>query len=221
MSKSKRARRPQRHVWTKPEMRLLRSLYPHVLTEQIATKLGIDVNKVYLKANAMGLRKTAAFLQSMNSWRLNSVFATATRFQPGMTPWNKGTHFVAGGRSAETRFKKGNINHNRRAIGSERLSKDGYLQRKTTETGYPPRDWVGVHVLLWIERHGPVPAGCAIVFKDGDKTHIRIDNLECVTRVELMARNSIHRYPPALRRAIRLTAKLKRTIERASCEKQN
>ena len=37
-----------------------------------------------------------------------------------------------------------------------------------------------------------------------------IENLELLTRAELMNRNSIHRYPRALKFAIRVAAKVKR-----------
>jgi hypothetical protein len=58
------------------------------------------------------------------------------------------------------------------------------------------------------------------VFKNGNKQDVRIENLEMISRQELMRRNTIHRYPPALKEVIRLAGKLKRTIEDAH-EKQD
>ncbi len=57
----------------------------------------------------------------------------------------------------ETMFKKGQVGTRFMPIGSERINADGYLDRKVSATGYPPRDWVAVHRLLWIEHHGPIP----------------------------------------------------------------
>lgn len=73
-----------------------------------------------------------------------------------------------------------------------------------------------VHVLLWEEYNGKVPSNHAVVFKDGNKQNITIENLELVTRAELMRRNTIHRYPVELKQAIRLTNKLRRTINEKS-----
>jgi hypothetical protein len=80
--------------------------------------------------------------------------------------------------------------------------------------GYPPHDWVGVHILIWEAAHGPVPTGHAVCFKDGDKAHIELDNLECIPRTELMRRNSIHKLPEELKSVIRLKAAVVRTINR-------
>lgn len=120
----------------------------------------------------------------------------------------------------DTQFKKGQHPHTWRPIGAERYSKEGYLQRKVSDTGYPPRDWVAVHNLLWIEKQGPIPAGHAVAFKDGDKTHIAEENLELISRAELMRRNTIHRYPEELRDTIMLLGAVKRKV-RENAEKHN
>ncbi|EPV8693090.1 HNH endonuclease signature motif containing protein, partial [Pseudomonas aeruginosa] len=105
--------------------------------------------------------------------------------------------------------------------GSTRVSADGYLQRKISDTGYPPRDWKGIHILLWEEHFGPIPAGHCVCFKDNNKQNVVIDNLELITRAERMRRNSIHRYPPELKSAIRVISKLKRTIQEVEHEEQD
>lgn len=57
-----------------------------------------------------------------------------------------------------------------------------------------------------------------MAFRDGDRRNVTLDNLECVSRAENMRRNTIHRYPPELKQAIRAVAKLRRTL---SAEKEN
>ena len=39
-----------------------------------------------------------------------------------------------------------------------------------------------LHHIVWEEVHGPLPAGTEIIFKDGDRDHIAIDNLWCQPR---------------------------------------
>jgi hypothetical protein len=71
--------------------------------------------------------------------------------------------------------------------------------------------------MVWIEAHGPIPRGHVVVFKPGRNStvleDITADGLECISRQELAARNTIHRYPPALKQAIRLAAKLRRKLD--------
>lgn len=143
-------------------------------------------------------------------------------FEDGQPPWNKGRKgYTPGGRNAETQFKQGRKPHNWVPIGAERLSKGGYLQRKMTDTGYPPRDWVFVHHLLWIEHNGPIPKGHIVVFRNGDKTDIRLENLELISRRELMGRNSVHKLHPALKPVVFAKARLTRVIRRLEREEQN
>jgi hypothetical protein len=143
----------------------------------------------------------------------------AGRFPKGWTPWNKGTHWVAGGRSAETRFKPGRPPEQARnyvPIGSERLSKDGYLERKISDDQYiaPARRWRGVHILAWEAAHGPVPKGHAVIFKDGNKTNRALDNLELITRADLMRRNTYHNYGKEIAALVQLKGAITRQINR-------
>jgi hypothetical protein len=73
-----------------------------------------------------------------------------------------------------------------------------------------------VHVRTWVAAHGPIPLHHAIVFRDGDRMHCALQNLELVSRVELMRRNSVHRLPPALQGAIQLRGALVHRINNRS-----
>lgn len=212
-----------KRLWTEAEQQLLRDRYADEDTAQIAADLGRSIDQVYAKAYALGLHKSEEFLEAClkRCGEQRAEHGRATRFQKGLVPWNKGlTGIPSKGRMKETQFRKGNKPGNWLPIGSHRTSQDGYLQRKVTDTGYPPRDWISVHVLLWEEHNGPVPPGHCLCFKDGNKQHIELENLELITRAERMRRNTIHRYPPELKDAIRTVSKLKRTIRRVEHEKQ-
>lgn len=213
-----------KHVaWTKGERASLRLRYPNEPTANIARDLGRSVNSVYGKAYSMGLAKSAEYLAGPQAHRLDGKIGAAHRFPRGNTPWNKGTKFCAGGRSAETRFKKGNRPHTWAPIGTERVTtKDQFLVRKVTDTGCQRVDWVPVHRLLWIEHHGPIPKNHVIAFRDGDKRNIVIENLECLTRRENMLRNTIHHYPKELADTMRLKGTVTRAInQRIRDEKQD
>ncbi len=71
-----------------------------------------------------------------------------------------------------------------------------------------------MHVLVWEAAHGPVPKGHAVVFRDGDRANIRLDNLDLVTRRALMLRNTVHALPKPLAETIQLLGALTRTIRR-------
>jgi hypothetical protein len=138
-----------------------------------------------------------------------------TSFKPGHKPWNYGLKgFNAGGRNSETRFKKGNRPHQWKPIGHERITDEGYLQRKVADTGESRRDYVNVHWLLWIEHYGEIPPGMLIVFKDRNPKNIVIENLECISRSENLRRNSVHRLPKEVALATQLVGAINRKLNR-------
>ena len=209
-----------RRYLTPEESALIIERYPHVRTLDLARELGMTDRMVYAHAGRMGLTKAPEFLASPLNGRIKrgERRSPATQFKPGNAAWNKGKPFNPGGRCQETRFKKGTRPHTWRPIGTERINSDGYLDRKVTDTGYPPRDWQPVHRLVWIEHHGEIPRGCVVVFKPGCRSAVReeitIDKLECVTRVELLSRNTIHNYPEDVVSTIRLRAQVVRLLNR-------
>lgn len=214
--------RGKRRVWSDEEVAELRRRYPHEVAWKIAADLSRPVHQVHAKANSLGLSKSGEFLDSPDSGRLAGERGHQTRFQKGQRSWNAGMKGLqVGGRAKETQFKPGRKPHTWVPVGTVRTRSDGYLERKMTDTGYPPRDWVALHVLLWREHHGEIPPGHAVVFKDGNKANIQLDNLELITRAELCRRNSIHRFPPELKQTIRAVGKLKRLIKEREREEQD
>jgi hypothetical protein len=214
--------KPKR-AWTAKEDKALRGIYPRVSTSKLARQLDRSESSVYMRAYVLGIRKSAEYLASPDAFRFRRGYHAGWehRFKKGQTPANKGLRRRGWGpgRMKETQFKKGTMPHNTRPVGSERVCKDGYLERKVAETGYIRNDWRSVHVLTWEEANGPVPKGHAVVFKDGNKKRIALENLELVSRAELMARNTVHRLPKEIALAIQLTGALNRQIRKH--EKQN
>jgi len=115
----------------------------------------------------------------------------------------------------ETQFKPGTPSWRWMPIGSTRLI-DGYRYRKVSDV---PKvaytvNWKPEHVLLWTAAHGSVPPRSVIVFGNGDKADIRIENLACISRRELMAHNTVHNLPKPLAQAVQLLGALNRQIRK-------
>lgn len=205
--------------WTAADLRTLRRLYPGTLTRKVAAVLGRNESSVYGKANLIGLKKNAAFLASQESGRLSkfSKAGEAHRFKPGHTTWNKGTHYVAGGRSPLTRFKKGNRSKrwdlDAYALGALRITTDGCLLIKATPSKHR-RSWKVMARFVWETERGRIPPNHVIRAKNGDAHDTRIENLECISRRENIRRNYHARYPLELRRLIQLRGALQRQINK-------
>ena len=209
--------------YTEDEMLALIRRYPDTDTAVLAAELGRSPQALATQAAKMGLRKSAAFRRA----KAQDPRIAVNQFRKGQVPPNKGLRrpgFTVG-RMAETQFRKGQASHTWRPVGTVVQDADGYLKRKVSDLRAPSRrDWKFVHVLLWEEHHGPVPPGHAVVFKDGDKARICIENLECITRRALMLRNSVHTLPPEIVGVVQLRGAVMRRInrmEKDACEKQD
>lgn len=209
-----------RYVWTDEAVALLQRLYADTPTSQIAAQIGATPEQVYHKVQRIGLRKSAAYMASVFACRLlkGDNVGAATRFKPGLTPWNKGQKHPSTGRAIDTQFKPGNRSgkalENYQPIGAERLSKDGYLERKIHDGRPLQRRWRAVHLLEWEAINGPLPLGHAVVFRDGNKRNLALDNLELVTRAELMRRNSVYRFGMEIAQLSVLRGKITKQINK-------
>jgi hypothetical protein len=207
-------------IWAQAELEQLRHLYANTDNKLLAKQFQCSPICLQHIAHRLGLHKSHELLSVLSKEKLIK-FGSQHTFQPGHVPYNKGIRHpgYAVGHMAETQFKKGQCSPNWLPIGSIRYSKDGYQERKAYDTGYPPHNWVGEHILLWEKHHGPVPPSHAVCFKDGNKTNITIDNLELVSRADLMRRNAIHNLPKELVDVIMLNGALKRRVRELN-EKQ-
>lgn len=128
-------------------------------------------------------------------------------FAPGQAPANKGKTCPpgVGGRhpnAQRTQFTRGQ----RRGvavklyqpIGAERVSKNGYLERKVHD-GLPPQSrWRAVHLIEWEAINGPLPEGFCLKALDGDKTNTDPANWRAIPRAMLPALNGgRHKRRPA------------------------
>jgi hypothetical protein len=205
---------------------VIQLLYPDTVTQDVADFIGMPLARVHAYAAKKGWSKTPEFVRETSRQHSARPDHPMRRYQfpKGHVPANKGIKgYDSGGRSHETRFKKGSRNGNAanhwKPIGSYRINADGYLDRKVADTGYPPRDWQAVHRLVWIEANGPVPEGHVIRFKPGrrstDVEKITTDAVECITQAENGRRNSFrNNYPPEVVKLIQTRAHIQRMINK-------
>lgn len=208
--------RARLNKWSAEELELLRLLFPHVRTGDLAAALGRSYSSVHYRAKLLGLEKSQAFRASPKSGRTgHDDRGAAGRFNRGNVPHNKGKRWHAGGRSVETQFKPGQAPKNWMPIGSERIRSDGTRERKMTDTGNTPRDWVPIAQITWAKHHGPIPRGHLVRMKDSNPANcLDISNLECISKAENMRRNTRHRYPQDINDAISAKAALSRRINK-------
>lgn len=102
-------------------------------------------------------------------------------FEKGHVPANKGKHPPTVGRMAETQFRKGHRADNAVPIGTIKLREDGYIYIKYQEF-HRNRNWIQLHRYLWELAYGDIPEGYLVLFKDGDRNHIALDNLALVSK---------------------------------------
>jgi hypothetical protein len=202
----------KRTFWTDDEVAQVKALYADMPTQDLAKRLGRSDRAVYQAALKFGLKKSAQYMQTQKPGRFDGIRGGASRFTKGQAAWNKGIKGLdlSGGKG---QFTTGHMPTNHRPVGSTRLDKDGYQMIKTAE----PNKWELLHRVVWKEAHGSYPPkGKAIVFKDGDKLNCVPGNLEMISRIDLMKRNSVHNLPKELAELVQLRGALNRQINKRS-----
>lgn len=108
-----------------------------------------------------------------NGWLMNKEY---WHFNKGGVLFNKGLKGHTG--PNKTSLKTGNILYNYRPVGSERITKNGYIQVKIRN----PKTWKLKHVLNWESVYGVVTKNHCIVFINSDRQNCNIENLQLITR---------------------------------------
>lgn len=213
-----------RKPWTPAEDRRLLRMYATHSAVECAQALGRSLSSVQQRVTTLGLSKSAEWVAERTRQRwAEGRHENSRAGLAGGRGWNKGIKGSTGLHPAcrATQFHNGrpaSEARNYQPIGTLRVSKDGYLERKVTDdpSMHPARRWAAVHRLVWEAANGPVPQGHVVAFKPGRRTAsldvITLDAVELVTRAELMRRNTRHRFPKELADLIALRAALTRKI---------
>lgn len=126
-------------------------------------------------------------LRKRKGWRTGRT----GHFAKGQPPANKGLKCAPGRggnhpNARRTQFacgvRQGVAVKLYKPIGTERRSKDGYLERKIHD-GMPLQSrWRAVHLIEWEALNGPIPKGHALKCLDGNKLNTAPNNWEAVPR---------------------------------------
>ena len=204
-------------AWSEEQIAVLKQKYPDTKTQLLADELGRGLTAVYRMANMLGLKKSDEFNASDDCGRMTKENRIRRgiehRFAKGHVPFNKGLRRPGynAGRMKETQFQKGQFSHNRRQIGDERLSKEGYLVVKVAD-GLGNLNWKPKHHIVWETTNGEIPKGHVLAFIDGDIRNFDLSNLALYSRSEWMKRHTVHNYPEDVKAQIHTLAGFKRRL---------
>lgn len=208
----------RRTRWTPEEDAQIIARYPDTPTRELARALGRGVAAVYNRARKLGVEKSDAYLASPLAGRTlrGDTRGLRTRYPKGHVPANKGLRLPgwAPGRMRETQFVKGAKPHTWVPVGTESV-RDGYVWIKVRDDLTPSRlNWMSKHQHLWEQAHGPVPDGHIVRFKDANRAHLVLENLECVSREEHARTKGLHSLPPEIVHVHQLRAAIARQINK-------
>lgn len=193
--------------------------FPYSKSQDIADAIGSKVSTVRHFAYKNGIKKSFEFNKSLMSGRLLPGAKTGEifRFEKGHIPANKGkkiTEYLKPEvveKIKKTSFKIGHIPKNTKFDGAISTRKDRCGKYyKFIRVGLSK--WVHLHIHLYRQEFGDIPDGYVVAFKDGNSMNCVIENLELITRKQLIIRNSIHQYPEEIKQTIRTLSKLKKLI---------
>lgn len=165
------------HKWTDEQIEFVKGTYKshtqRELLEKTNEKFGLDLNFNQIKS-------------FLNKNKIRS--GRCGKFKKGRTPYNKGMKGVFHG-PTHTQFKKGQKSINYLPVGSERVNKDGYIIIKVSDLGSYQDRWKLKHRVLWEEEKGPLKKGEVVIFLDGNKQNVDINNLSLIKRSTLLELN--------------------------------
>jgi len=156
------------------------------IADEVNKKFGLNINKQSIGNLKSRLRRNNIFLEYARNDGC---------FKKGNVPINKGTKgmFNVGGN--RTSFKKGGKSWNCDPIGTEKWKSknykddEGFLYVKVQD-GTKQHNWKQKHRIIWEEAYGEIPKGYKVIFKDGNRHNITLENLALVSNSEMLILNS-------------------------------
>ena len=197
--------------WTADEDAIMISEFPNRNTLSICEQLGRSYQSVASRASGvLKINKSEAFNKSPLAGKLQVGHNKylATRYKKGQPSKNKGQKQHPNNTAACMRFRfvTGQVPHNFKPEGFERLSRDGYVEIKQDGRFHFK------HRLIWEAANGIKPKGMVFYFIDRNKQNLKLDNIGIISSADWVIKNSVHRYGPDVATTFRLIKKLKRKI---------
>ena len=168
-SKDKR----KQHKWANEEKEYLKSIVKNNSYKEITKKMNDRFNCDFSEGQITGFMA-----------RNKLVTGRGGHFKKGSIPWNKGLKGYMG--ANKTSFKKGTIPPNQVPIGTESITKGGYIKVKVGE----PNKWKLKQRYIYEQHYGEIPNNYNIIFADGNKMNFDIDNLIAVSKSEMLILNN-------------------------------
>ena len=190
-------------IWTLEEDSILREKYADCLTIDLLEDLPKrTVKGICSHAHVLGLKKSDLFYASGMGGRISNHndIGEKTRFARNMPGWNKGkkqSDYMSPEKiekTKATRFQKGQDPHNTVPIGTERISKDGYIEIKIRHLKNGEannKNFVSKHRMIYEQNFGPIPDNCNVEFIDGNKRNFEPSNYILRTKTENFLKNSM------------------------------
>jgi hypothetical protein len=192
-----------RFRWTADKIDKLRELYIDTHIDEICQYFGTKRHVVYCAAQRYNIARSDEFKKAHC---YNVKPNIPTQFKKGMTSWNKGKKgIIIGGK--ETQFPKGHKPHNWTPEGTERISKDGYIEIKHNGK------YRAKHRIIYEEHHGiKLDPYEVVIFLDRNPRNLDISNLKSISRQEHMQRNHWVHLPQELQEVIHLKKNITKLI---------
>lgn len=175
MNRPKGTKNRRCHMWSDEEKEYLKEITPGRHYKEIQELMIKKFECVFSLDQIKG---------AIYRYRLKTGFTG--QFTKGHVPANKGTKGLTG--ANKTSFKKGQIPVNYRPVGSERVNIYGYVEIKVAD----PNRWRLKHRVVYEQHHGPISSKDSIIFADGNKLNLDINNLILVSKQQLLVLNRYH-----------------------------
>ena len=170
--KGSKDRKPQ-HKWTDEEKEYLASIVKGSTYKEITKQMNDKFEYNFSEEQVKGMM-----------YRNKLTTGTGGYFKKGSTPWNKGLKGYMG--ANKTSFKKGTIPPNQVPIGTESITKGGYIKVKVGE----PNKWKLKQRYIYEQHYGEIPKDCNVIFADKNIRNFDINNLVLVSKAEMLILNN-------------------------------
>ena len=163
----------KQHKWTDEEKEYLASIVKGSTYKEITKQMNDKFEYNFSEEQIKGMM-----------YRNKLTTGTGGYFKKGSTPWNKGLKGYMG--ANKTSFKKGTIPPNQVPIGTESITKGGYIKVKVGE----PNKWKLKQRYIYEQHYGEIPNNCNVIFADKNIRNFDINNLVLVSKAEMLILNN-------------------------------